>query len=212
VNPFRYTARESDTETGLYYYRARYYDSAAGRFLTEDRIRFRTGTDFYRYVGNNPGNRIDPRGLKPTSCNNECRSCRWSGAGTNFGGILLFGGVFTGIYRVDCWGGNSSCVIMTTCFGQGLGLGGSVTAESIYVTGACSEDGLSGGTDGFLVGGGAGIAAVGGSTGLAPGKNDPFPPPNPSSSSSGTVGVGLGVGGGYIVGSCHTTVLSCTHH
>ena len=26
VNPFQYTARESDTETGLYYYRARYYD------------------------------------------------------------------------------------------------------------------------------------------------------------------------------------------
>ena len=26
VNAFRYTARESDTETGLYYYRARYYD------------------------------------------------------------------------------------------------------------------------------------------------------------------------------------------
>jgi hypothetical protein len=27
VNPLQYTARESDTETGLYYYRARYYDS-----------------------------------------------------------------------------------------------------------------------------------------------------------------------------------------
>ncbi len=28
VNPFQYTARESDTETGLYYYRARYYDQS----------------------------------------------------------------------------------------------------------------------------------------------------------------------------------------
>jgi len=26
TNPFQYTARESDAETGLYYYRARYYD------------------------------------------------------------------------------------------------------------------------------------------------------------------------------------------
>jgi len=34
VNPFRYTARESDIETGLYYYRARYYDLNAGRFLS----------------------------------------------------------------------------------------------------------------------------------------------------------------------------------
>jgi len=36
VNSFQYTARESDTETGLYYYRARYYDSSLGRFLLED--------------------------------------------------------------------------------------------------------------------------------------------------------------------------------
>ena len=28
TNPFQYTARESDPETGLYYYRARYYDQA----------------------------------------------------------------------------------------------------------------------------------------------------------------------------------------
>ncbi len=36
VNPFQYTARESDSETGLYYYRARYYDPRSGRFLSED--------------------------------------------------------------------------------------------------------------------------------------------------------------------------------
>jgi len=38
VNPFRYTARESDTETGLYYYRGRYYDRSIGRFVNEDPI------------------------------------------------------------------------------------------------------------------------------------------------------------------------------
>lgn len=33
VNPFQYTGREWDSETGIYYYRARYYDSGVGRFV-----------------------------------------------------------------------------------------------------------------------------------------------------------------------------------
>ena len=49
-NPFRYTGREQDTETGLYYYRARYYDPAIGRFISEDPIGFGGGTNFYAYV------------------------------------------------------------------------------------------------------------------------------------------------------------------
>lgn len=36
TQPFRYTGREWDAETGLYYYRARYYDASTGRFLSED--------------------------------------------------------------------------------------------------------------------------------------------------------------------------------
>ena len=36
INPFQYTAREFDTETSLYYYRARYYDSAIEPFVSED--------------------------------------------------------------------------------------------------------------------------------------------------------------------------------
>jgi RHS repeat-associated protein len=35
TNPFRYTARELDSEAGLYFYRVRYYDSATGRFMSE---------------------------------------------------------------------------------------------------------------------------------------------------------------------------------
>ncbi len=64
VNPFQYTARESDTETGLYYYRARYYDSSAGRFLTEDPVGFEAGPNFYHYVRNNPTIFVDPAGLQ----------------------------------------------------------------------------------------------------------------------------------------------------
>ena len=63
VNSFRYTRREWDTETSLYYYRARYYDPQSGRFLSEDPIRFRGGVDFYPYVGGNPLNALDPSGM-----------------------------------------------------------------------------------------------------------------------------------------------------
>lgn len=63
MNPFQYTARESDTETGLYYYRARYYDPAIGRFLGEDPIGFAAGDNFYNYASARPTNFSDPTGL-----------------------------------------------------------------------------------------------------------------------------------------------------
>jgi RHS repeat-associated protein len=64
TNPFRYTAREFDTETSLYYYRARYYDTLAGRFVSEDPVRFDSGPGFYTYVRNSPILFIDPTGLQ----------------------------------------------------------------------------------------------------------------------------------------------------
>lgn len=36
VNSIEYAGRDFDSETGLYYYRARYYDPSVGRFTTED--------------------------------------------------------------------------------------------------------------------------------------------------------------------------------
>ena len=46
------------------YYRARYYDPAIGRFLNEDPIGFRAGTNFYSYVQGDPVGFPDPLGLK----------------------------------------------------------------------------------------------------------------------------------------------------
>ncbi len=37
-NRYFFTGREYDKETGLYYYRARYYDPTMGRFLAQDPI------------------------------------------------------------------------------------------------------------------------------------------------------------------------------
>ncbi len=64
ANYYRYTGREFDTETGLYYYRARYYDPSVGRFLCEDPIAFVAGINFYPYVHNDPVSYIDPSGLQ----------------------------------------------------------------------------------------------------------------------------------------------------
>jgi RHS repeat-associated protein len=58
-----YTAREWDSETSLYYYRARYYDSRAGRFISEDPIGLQGGLNYYAYVDNTPTNLVDPFGL-----------------------------------------------------------------------------------------------------------------------------------------------------
>lgn len=54
------------------YYRARYYDPNAGRFLSEDPIGFAGGSNFYSYVGGSPTNLTDPSGLDPTCYQTKC--------------------------------------------------------------------------------------------------------------------------------------------
>ena len=65
INPFQYTGREFDPETGIYEYRARYLDQSVGRFISEDPVRFGSGVNFYPYVDNNPVGEIDALGLFP---------------------------------------------------------------------------------------------------------------------------------------------------
>jgi RHS repeat-associated protein len=65
TNPYRFTAREFDPETGIYEYRHRYYDSSVGRFISEDPIGLNGGANFYRYVLNNPVKWTDAMGLSP---------------------------------------------------------------------------------------------------------------------------------------------------
>lgn len=60
---FDYTGRERDPDTGLIYYRARWYDPQVGRFISEDPIGLGGGINQFAYVSNNPQNATDPTGL-----------------------------------------------------------------------------------------------------------------------------------------------------
>jgi RHS repeat-associated protein len=72
TNPFRFIGRELDSETGLYFFRARYYDSQIGRFISEDPIGFSGGDiSVYRYSFNDPVNLEDPSGLTVTCTYNQ---------------------------------------------------------------------------------------------------------------------------------------------
>jgi RHS repeat-associated protein len=63
TGPFGYTGQRIDPETnGLYYYRARHYSPAWGRFLQVDRIGYGGGNNLYTYVGNDPLNCVDITG------------------------------------------------------------------------------------------------------------------------------------------------------
>jgi len=63
---YKFNGQWLDTSSGLYYYKARFYDPRLGRFVSPDpSIRLRDGQDFdpYSYVRNNPQSKIDPMGL-----------------------------------------------------------------------------------------------------------------------------------------------------
>ena len=79
LQPYSYTGREFDVESGLYFYRARYYDANTGRFLSEDPIRL-AGRDqnLYRYVFNDPLNLTDPTGLFVDRCDELRRAIEFN--------------------------------------------------------------------------------------------------------------------------------------
>jgi RHS repeat-associated protein len=61
---YRYTGKERDEETGLYYHGARYYASWLGRWTSCDPAGFVDGLNLYAYVRNNSVRLIDPTGTQ----------------------------------------------------------------------------------------------------------------------------------------------------
>jgi RHS repeat-associated protein len=59
---YRYTGKERDEESGLYYHEARYYAPWLCRWTSADPIGIEGGSNFYLYCDNDPIKKIDPTG------------------------------------------------------------------------------------------------------------------------------------------------------
>jgi RHS repeat-associated protein len=105
---FGYTGRRFDPETGLYYYRARYYAPQLGRFLQTDPVGDKDDIDLYSYVGNDPLDKTDPTGnfgWHCTSLGNGTSDCEADGLVAN--GIM---NIYVAInnYIMTHWAASSS--------------------------------------------------------------------------------------------------------
>jgi len=112
TNSYTYTARRLDAESGLMYFRARYYLPNTGRFISEDPIKLTGESYFYKYCDNNPVNRIDPYGLKP-----------WiKEAGLDFDIHAFVGGGFEVNYVWDSRGNKGVKICLKVGTGESLGV------------------------------------------------------------------------------------------
>jgi len=84
ANPYMFTGRRFDIETGLYYYRARYYNPHIGRFMQTDAVGYGAAMNLYSFCRNNPLAFVDPSGNLPFSrdgsdvivTNDPCDPCK----------------------------------------------------------------------------------------------------------------------------------------
>jgi RHS repeat-associated protein len=83
-----YTGQRFDAETGLYYYMARHYNPATGRFLQPDPLGYGPGMNLYGYVHNDPVNRTDPAGTDDLNITMRRALGSVLMAGENLGGSM----------------------------------------------------------------------------------------------------------------------------
>ncbi len=69
TNPFRFSTKYTDNETGLVYYGLRYYSPSLGRFINRDTLGEKGGVNLYGFTENNPLNSFDYLGMITATIN-----------------------------------------------------------------------------------------------------------------------------------------------
>ncbi len=95
---YRYTGKERDDESGLYYYGARYYASWLGRWISSDPADLVDGTNLYSYTQANPTSYTDPLGLWTwKGVWKDVKNAAKAGAGAVYGAGKVIGGAVVGV-------------------------------------------------------------------------------------------------------------------
>lgn len=107
-NRFAWQGREVDWSTGLYYFRARYYDPIMGRWLSVDPIGISGGLNLYEFCGSDPINMVDPDGENAIEAYDYWSDVAVSGFDQGgFGGYAQAAGASLMQAFIDFWGARS---------------------------------------------------------------------------------------------------------
>ena len=185
VQPFAFTSRELDPETGIYHFRARSHDSSIGRFIIRDPVfgslRFPLGRNAYTYVRNNPLLFADLSGLTVFFFGGDVEvgviGVGSVGGGVVYdpdsgvvgfrvcGGLAVGAGAFVGV-QADVESGsltrgiNAGVSSSTSAqAAAGIGLGGSVSGGISRGLAQCDAETVLGASGGLRFGAGASVSA-----------------------------------------------------
>jgi len=100
-NPYRYSTKEWDENSGLYYFGFRYYSPEIGRWTQRDPAGTADGLNLYVYTGGDPVGALDPWGIEKKGCylekkgkyNASTGRCKLAGKPPKSSSLVIAGGL-----------------------------------------------------------------------------------------------------------------------